>query len=196
MAVPILACLVLVAFLSCLRLHRSESVESVEVALPQPYLQVLAALGRKSSFESIVAAGGGALVGRSWDEFKFDLGRVPRLSSWEVRGRGRFRVRSQSGDFAGEMELIQDVEADRQGIRVASLLCKPCGFVKQYETMTCITNKDPVAFGVESRIVYERRIPFWMTGDVDRMVREHNRQKVEAVAGVVKSLVGLHSPSR
>lgn len=193
---PVVACLILVGILSCLRVHRSESLESAEVVLPQPYLQVLAALGKKSSFESIVSAGGGALVERSWDEFKFELGKRPRLSSWGVHGRGHFRVRSQSGEFSGEMDLIQDVEADRQGIRVSSQLSRPCGFVKQYETKTSVTNGNSVVFSVENRMVYERRIPFWMAGEVDRKVKEHNRQKVEAVVEVVRSIVELHSPSR
>jgi hypothetical protein len=194
--VPALASVVLVGFLLSLRLHRSESCEAVEVSLSEPYLRALASLGRKSSFESIVAAGGGSLVERSWDEFKFDLGRVPRLSTWEVRGHGKFKVRSQARDFSGEMELMQDVEADKHGIEVSSRLARPCGFVKAYETKTSIRNETPVAFRVENRIVYERLIPFWMADDVDNLVRDHNKKKVEAVAEVIRSIVEGDAPSR
>jgi hypothetical protein len=68
--------------------------------------------------------------------------------------------------------------------------------VKQYETKTSITNGSAVVFRVENRMVYERRVPLWMADELDRKVKEHNRQKVDAVVEVVRSIVELHSPSR
>lgn len=187
--VPLLASAVIVAALCCLRRHRSESVECVEASLSRPYPRVLLALGQKSSFESILSSGGATLVSKEWDDFKVDLRTVPRLSSWEIRGQGRFRVRSESGDFSGEMELTQSVDADRSGIRVLSELPEPSGFVRVCSTETSISNSDPVTIRVEGRIVYERTVPFWACVDVDERVRNHNRRRLEAMVGVIKQIV-------
>jgi hypothetical protein len=185
----LLVSIALASPLAVLRRHRSESVESAEVELSTPYLRVVAVLAKKESLEEIVSSGGADLVSRSWEEFKFDLKRIPRISSWEMRGVGRFVVRGNSEDFDGEAEILQRVEVDRSGLVVRSSMVEPCGFVVAHETELSIDNsKRPVLSG-RSRIVYERVVPFWMCDEVDRRVAEHNKSHLYAMLRTIKSLV-------
>jgi hypothetical protein len=187
--VPLVASVLIAGAIFCTKNHRSESSRVVEVSLDAPYLRVVAAMGKKSSFEKILESGGARLVERTWDDFKFDLREMPRLASWEMRGKGRFRVVSESKEFPGEMELDQEMRADRKGVLVDSSLSRPCGFVKEYETTTSIRNSHPPVLRIENKIVYQRSIPFWMAKDVDARVDAYNDQKVQAIIGAIRSIV-------
>jgi len=187
--IPVVVSALIIALLFSAKVHRTESVETVEMELASPYLKALASMGQKSSFESILSAGGTKLVERVWDEFKFDLKRAPRLSSWEMHGSGRFKVRSENDDFSGEMEILQTVDADREGIWVSSNLSKANRCVVEYETKTFISNSKPSVVRIENRIVYKRLIPFWMAKEVDSKVREHNKKKLDAIAHAIKKIV-------
>ena len=186
--VPLVASLLIMGAMACVRGHRSESFEVVEVPLSSPYLKVVAAMGKKASFEAVLESGGSKLVERNWDEFKFDLREMPRLSSWEMKGRGKFKVRSSINEFSGEMAIEQTMRADRSGVVVESKLSSPCGFVKQHDTVTIIKNSRPTILRIENKFVYERVVPFWMTNEMDSRVAARNRSKVEAMASVIRSI--------
>lgn len=186
--VPLLASLLIMGAMACVRNHRSESFEVVEVPLSNPYLKVVASMGKKASFEAVLESGGAKLVERNWDEFKFDLREMPRLSSWEMKGRGKFKVRSTVSEFSGEMAIEQTMRADRIGVVVESKLSSPCGCVKQHDTVTIIKNSRPTILRIENKFVYERAVPFWMADEMDSRVAARNRSKVEAMASVIRSI--------
>ena len=187
--VPLVASILIVGAIFCTKNHRSESSRVVEVSLDAPYLRAVATVGKKASFERILESGGAKLIERTWDDFKFDLREMPRLASWEMRGKGRFRVVSESKEFPGEMEIDQEIRADRKGVLVDSRLSHPCGFVKEYGTTTSIRNSHPPILRIENKIVYQRSIPFWMAKDVDAKVDAHNEQKIQAMIRTIKSIV-------
>lgn len=187
--IPAIASVAILAAALCMKSHRSQSVRTAEVQLPAPYVRVIAAMGKKSSFEKILESGGTSLVERKWDEFKVDFSEVPRLSSWEMIGSGRFKVLSSSKEFPGVMEVKQNVKADRRGLMVDSRMASPCGFIRDHETTVSISNSHPPVLRVENKIVYERSVPFWMAERMDFMVDDHNRRRVESMVEVIKSIV-------
>lgn len=185
---PILVSAVVLSLAFSVRRHRVESEESAEARLGSSYIKSIAALADKKTMESILEADGAELLEREWEEFHFDLRKIPRLSSWELSGRGKFRVRSSGKNFSGEMSMVQEVHADKSGLKASSRLTKPAGFVRKHETITSITAGSPPVLRVESRIVYERLVPFWMAEDLDSRVREYNKGRVESIVSVVESL--------
>lgn len=189
LAIFIFVSLVIISPLFLLKLHRSESVESAQLTVDVPYLRVVSSLGKKSSLESMVSSGGGELLDRRWDEFVFDLGRVPRLSSWEMKGSGHFSLLVDSEDFTGRMDLEQHALADRSGVSVESKMLGSCGFVKGYETNLKVSNAKPVVVEASSRIVYERLVPFWMCDAVDERVSEYNKKRLYALVRTIRCIV-------
>lgn len=185
----LLVSMALASPLAVLKRHRSESVESAEVEISAPFLKAVATMAKKESLEAVVSSGGADLVSRSWEEFKFDLRRIPRISSWEMRGVGRFVVKGNSEDFDGEAEILQKVEVDRSGLVVRSSMVEPCGFLVDHETELVMKNSKGVVLTGSSKIVYERLVPFWMCEEVDRRVAEHNKSRLYAMLRTIKSLL-------
>jgi len=172
-----------------LKTHRSESVDSVDISLPGPYLRTLMSLGKKSSLESMLESEGGTLMEKHWESFDFDLGKARRLYAWELQGRGRFTVRVSSADFKGDMQMEQKVHADRSGITVDSRLLEPSGFVKENETGVSISNSGVVGVKIRCRTVYQRIVPFWMCDEVDRRVAANNSARAKRMADQIRSIV-------
>jgi hypothetical protein len=175
--------------LLALRRHRCESVEIAEIVVDSPYPRVVMELSKKSSLESIVASGGGKILERSWDEVTMDLKRVPRLSSWEVKLRGKFRVEVSSEDFSGKTTVGQEMTAKRSGIKVESITLEPCGFVSAHETSLTVSNSQPSRVSATNRIVYERIVPFWMCKEVDRRVVEYNKSRLDSMMTAIRSIL-------
>lgn len=188
-AIFVAVSLVILSPLFLLKSHRCESVEKAQLTVEVPYLRAVSALGKKSSLESMVSSGGGELLERRWDEFAFDLGRVPRLSSWEMKGSGHFALLVKSDEFTGRMDMVQKVLADRSGVIVESKMSGSCGFVKEYETDIRISNSKPVMVEASSRIVYERLVPFWMCGSVDERVEEYNKKRLYELVRTIRCIV-------
>ncbi len=188
----ILICLLVSAViaspLAVLKRHRSESSESAEAQLRVPFLRAVAKMAKKESLEAVVSSGGAELVSRSWEEFKFDLKRIPRLSSWELKGVGRFVVRGNSQDFDGKAEILQKVDMDKSGFRVKSSMVEPSGFVVAHDAELLVSNSSTPVLSGSSRIVYERIVPFWMCDEVDRRVADHNKSRLYAMLRTIKSL--------
>lgn len=176
-------------FLS-VRTQRCDSVDVVEFSAEIPYLEALILLGNKSRLESLVAAGGIEVTDREWDGLEF--GKVHRFSSWEASGRGRFKARSLSGEFPGEMSFIQETHADRDGMCVKSEMSSPCGYVKSQATEISISSARPVVVRVENRLSYERPLPFWLSEKMRSRVAEHNKSRAEAIAEVIRSALNGH----
>jgi hypothetical protein len=172
-----------------LKRHSSESVEVSEIEVSVPYLRVVSSLSKKESLEKIVASGGGVLVSSEWEEFKFDLKRIPRISSWQVRAKGKLVVRSQSEDFSGQISIIQDVKGDKQGIFAHSYMDGQSGFLKVFSSEINVIKGDNTIIKVKTRIVYERVIPFWMCDEVDNLVKEHNKSRLDSTMSVIKYLI-------
>lgn len=179
---------VLASPLAVLRRHRSESAETAEANISAPYLRVIASLAEKRNLEAVVASGGAVLVSREWEKFDFDLQRVPRLRSWELRGRGRFVVKGDSQEFHGEATMVQAVDIDRSGVVIKGSLERPVGFVVEHETDMEIANSTSPVLKARSRIVYERLVPFWMCSEVDARVAEYNKSHLYAVVRTIKCL--------
>lgn len=194
--IPIIASVAIIASVLCVKTHRSESSRFEEATLETPYLKVVAAIGKKSSFERILESGDARLEERTWDNFKFDLKSMPRLSSWEMLGKGHFKVLSLSKDFPGSMGVEQDIRADRGGITVDSKIKRPCGFIKEYETKMSISNSRPPVLRIENRIVYERPVPFWMAEKMDSMVDEHNKRRVDSMVEAIRSILRESHPEK
>lgn len=192
--IPVITSVAIVAAVLCMKSHRSQSTRNAEVELPAPYVRVIAAMGKKSSFEKILESGGTSLVERKWDEFKVDFREAPRLSSWEMVGSGKFKVLSPSKEFPGVMEVKQNIKADRRGIMVDSKMAFPCGFIRDHETTISISNSHPPVLKVENKIVYQRSVPFWMVEKMDFTVDDHNRRRVESMVEVIKSIVKGDQP--
>lgn len=176
-------------FAMILKRHSSESVEVSEIEVSVPYLRVVSSLSKKESLEKIVASGGGVLVSSEWEEFKFDLKRIPRISSWQVRAKGKLVVRSQSEDFSGQISIIQDVKGDKQGIFAHSYMDGQSGFLKVFSSEINVIKGDNTIIKVKTRIVYERVIPFWMCDEVDNLVKEHNKSRLDSTMSVIKYLI-------
>lgn len=194
--IPIVVSLVIVALICCVRRHRTESVECAEATTQASYLRAVASLGDKKVLEGVISAGGGELVEREWDEFAFDFGAHPKLSNWEISGHGRFKVRSSTDEFKGDMTLVQTVAADREGFTARSEMAKPEAFVKACETSVSVTGSKTTTLKVSSRIVYERFVPFWMAGEVDSRVASYNKKRVGAMLEVMRSAVEDSSSQR
>lgn len=187
LALPLLVTALIAFLFVSVRVQRCESVQVVEFSENVPYLEALALLGNKSNLERLVGAAGVEVTGREWDEF--DLGRRHKFSSWEASGRGRFEARSLSGDFRGEMTFLQVVRASREGMEVRSEMSSPCGYVKSHVAEVRVVNSRPVVVRVESRIVYERPLPFWLADRMRTQVGERNKSRAEAVAAAIGSIL-------
>jgi hypothetical protein len=170
-----------------LKKHRSESVETAEIRLSVPYIRAVSALSKKENLESFVSSGGARLVSREWDEFKFDLKRVPKISTWELKGTGRFVVRGSSKDFKGEATMLQRVEINKEGINISGSMQERSGFVVEYRTDLGISNQKTPILKARNELVYERIIPFWMCSEMDRMVSEYNRSRLDSLISVMVS---------
>ena len=151
-------------------------------------MRAVAKIAKKESLEAVVSSGGAELVSRSWEEFKFDLKRIPRLSSWELKGVGRFVVKGNSQDFDGKAEMLQRVDMDKYGFRVKSSMVEPSGFVVAHDSELVMKNSKGVVLTGSSKIVYERLVPFWMCEEVDRRVAEHNKSRLYSMLRTIKSL--------
>lgn len=188
MIVLFLALAILASPLAILRRHRSESAETAEADISAPYLKVIASLAEKKNLEAVVVSGGAVLVSREWEKFDFDLQRVPRLRSWELRGKGRFVVKGNSEYFREEATIIQFVEIDKSGVVIKGSFEKPAGFVVEHETELKIENSTTPTLRASSKIVYERVIPFWMCSGVDARVAEHNKSQLYAMIRMIRHI--------
>lgn len=181
--------LILVLFLS-VRTERCESVEVAEFSTEVSYLEALLLLGDKTSLESLVDAGGIEIVEREWDSFEF--GRVHKISHLEASGQGRFKAKSLSGEFGGDMLFVQSVHASREGMTIKSEMSSPCGHVKSHVNEISLSNSRPVKVRVENRLVYERQIPFWLADRMRSSVAGHNKSRLQAVTGAMKAVLSGH----
>lgn len=187
MALPLLVTAAIVFLFLSVRTQRCESVETVEFSSDVTYLEALVRLGSKASLESLVAAGGVEVTEREWDGF--ELGRVHKFSSLEACGRGRFKAKSLSGDFPGEMSFVQSMHASRGGIEVKSEMPRPCGHIKSHVTEIRVLNSRPLVVRVENRLVYERPLPFWLSERMRSHVCKYNKSRTEAIADAIGSIL-------
>jgi len=165
--------------------HSVESFETVCLELDVPYFRIVSLLSKKESFESIVASGGGKLLDREWKEFKFNLKRIPRISTWEMRGNGEFKVLSDGEAFKGEMLISQKIEMNKNKLWTKSSMTKACGHIVSHETETTINNSDPSILTINNKIVYSRWIPFWYESEVNRRVNEYNKKHIESIKNAI-----------
>lgn len=191
LVIPLVVSLLIIGLFLSVRPQRCESLEVSEFSVEVPYLEALVLLGEKSSLERLVSAGGVRVTDREWESFEF--GRHSKFSSWEASGRCRFKAKSVSGDFSGEMLFVQVVHATKAGMDVRSEMSLPCGHVKSHETGIRIENSRPVAVRVENKLVYERSLPFWLSGTLRSRVEEYNKSRVRALSEEIRSIMEGHA---
>lgn len=189
LVISAIALCIVVAMLFCLKTHKTDSIERLEVTLDVPYMKAVRAFEQKSVLEEIVAAGGGELLEQTWDKFDLSFAGRPRSYKWELNASGRFKVRYASDDFSGDMEVLQVVHASRDGTTVHSKLARPEKFIKAHETSTFMNGNRNTVLRVENRIVYERLIPFWMEDELDARVAEYNKKLVRVNLDILKSAI-------